>query len=356
MSLAKISPSVSSFAGGDRMPRVVVVNGGNLSSKSARFFADEYEMFLFFDEEQAEVFLMSLKDDEIPNLMVLSASCSNLCAAFKMVKFLNRNKRFQKIPFVVISNKWESGFRQTCFEKGAKDCIENQATNRELKVRIDKVLACEAAVKNLEGKVEEQSLLTKKSEERLAKATIQIVDALLSTIAASDSYTKGHSTRVRDTSVALAREIGYPAEKMPWLANAALLHDIGKLGVDKGILKNPKSLSNTEFKKIKEHPKVGCEILAKIENFKTETDVCLHHHERWDGNGYPEGLKGKKISLESRIVAIADAYDVMKVGRRYQSPKTKEEIAEEIERCAGTQFDPYLAKRFAELVRSGKIA
>ena len=110
-----------------------------------------------------------------------------------------------------------------------------------------------------------------------------------------------------------------------------------------------------EYDKIKLHPVIGKELLSNVKNFQIESDVAYHHHEWWDGSGYPQGLKGEDISLESRIVAIADVFDVLKVGRVYQHAKTDEEIALEFERMAGIQFDPELVKVFVQMVRQKEL-
>lgn len=338
-----------------REPKVVVMGGNNLAKRYARFFAKEYEMFLFFDERQAEKFLLSLDESEIPELLVVSTSGEDIDDAMRVAKFLLKHKRFCKIPFVVISSNLKGQSRRRFFESGAKDCIGRRTPTSELKARIERVLAEGSTISCLSTEMEEQALLAKRNADKLAKATLQVVDALLSTIGTSDSYTEGHCTRVKDVAIALAKESGYPEHKMPWIANAALLHDIGKLGVRYDILNKKEALDKGEFEQIKMHPETGYKILSRIDSFHTERDVALCHHERWDGKGYPRGISGEEIPIEARIVAIADAYDAMRFGRVYENPKTKQEIASEIEACSGTQFDPRLASIFAGMIRSEKL-
>lgn len=162
-----------------------------------------------------------------------------------------------------------------------------------------------------------------------------------------DNYTRGHSQRVAEISAFLAESLGLDKEKIYW---AALLHDIGKIGISQHILNKEGPLDEEEFELIKQHPIKGYELIKDTEGFEDIAKIVLHHHERWDGNGYPAGLKDGEIPLESRIIFLADSFDAMTSVRSYRkTPLPTSEALEEIKRCSGTQFDPEVVKAFLSL-------
>jgi len=159
-----------------------------------------------------------------------------------------------------------------------------------------------------------------------------------------------HAARVTDLALRLATELDAPPQLLRRLAVATPLHDIGKLDVDRGILTKPGPLDDHEVQEIRRHPVAGTEILQGIQSLRAALDTVLHHHERWDGGGYPHGLHGLDIPEDARIVAVADAYDAMVSDRPYRARCGHADAVAEVERCAGTQFDPRVAEAFVRLV------
>ncbi len=178
------------------------------------------------------------------------------------------------------------------------------------------------------------------------KQTLNTIYALAATIEARDPYTYGHSRKVRSYAVALAEALGLPSEKVTVISHAALLHDIGKIGIIDGVLNKAGSLDAQEWEIIKSHPQLSRTIVGHVPSLTPCLPAILHHHERWDGTGYPGGLKGQAIPLEARIMAIADAFDAMTSQRPYRAPLSCQEAADELNRCAGSQFDPKLIEAF----------
>jgi len=178
------------------------------------------------------------------------------------------------------------------------------------------------------------------------KQILNTIYALAATIEARDRYTYGHSRKVRSFAVELAEAIKMPPEKVTVISHAALLHDIGKIGIYDTILNKPEELTKEERELIKKHPQLSRDIIAHIPNLTTCLPAILHHHERWDGKGYPNGLKGEKIPIEARILAIADSFDAMISARPYRNPLPAEKVIEELKSCAGSQFDPNLIPFF----------
>ena len=187
-------------------------------------------------------------------------------------------------------------------------------------------------------------------------AVESIVFALASTVDARDHYTFGHSKAVSRYATDLAREIGYGKEDIRRIRSAGLLHDIGKLNLPDNILNKQDKLTDIEWEMIKNHPTLALNILKYVVGLRDCVEAVLYHHERWDGTGYPRGLKEKEIPLDARIIAIADAYDAMLSKRNYKTGELTEEAAlEEIERSAGTHFDPNLAETFVRIRRSASF-
>ncbi len=169
---------------------------------------------------------------------------------------------------------------------------------------------------------------------------IETIAALAAAVEARDKYTRGHSRRVTEFSVAIAGRMGKPDWFMKDLESAALLHDIGKIGIPDHILHNNGPLPPDGLKFIREHPKGGENILKPVGSLVRLCPIVRHHHERFDGEGYPDGLKGEEIPLAARILAVADCFDAMISDRAYKKTRTKQEAMEELIRCKGIQFDP----------------
>jgi len=176
--------------------------------------------------------------------------------------------------------------------------------------------------------------------DRLEKGYVATIEALIGALEAKDPYTAGHSSRVARYAVAIAAELGLGTELVEELQTGAILHDIGKIGVGDGVLFKPGRLTDTEFAEIKDHPRRGARIIDAFNRSQTVLGVVFHHHERYDGRGYPAGLRGVDIPLCARIVNVADAYDAMTTNRPYQSTKTPEHALNELRKGAGSQFDP----------------
>ena len=191
---------------------------------------------------------------------------------------------------------------------------------------------------------EEKYILEKKRVRSVWRMSMQIVQTLVKTIDAKDSYTNGHSARVAQYSVMLAKRMGFKEEELGRLEYTALLHDVGKIGVSDAILNKKGKLTEEEYAIIKEHSEIGAQILSTITELPDVAVGARYHHERYDGKGYPDGLKGEEIPLFARIIAVADSYDAMTSKRSYRDALPHELVRQEITRGIGTQFDPRIAK------------
>jgi len=184
----------------------------------------------------------------------------------------------------------------------------------------------------------------------LRRLTIGSMQALARAVDAKSSWTAGHSSRVMRIALNIARHMGFGDERIDRLQQAALLHDIGKIGIRTGILDKPGKLTDEEFATIREHPVIGDKILKPIDAFKEIIPMVRQHHERWDGKGYPDGLSGEAIVLEARILAVADVYDAMASDRPYRKGMDLSKVMSIIESEAGRQFDPDVVAVFKQLM------
>jgi len=174
--------------------------------------------------------------------------------------------------------------------------------------------------------------------------------AFVAALEARDSYTRRHSTRVAEVSYVVGKTMGCSEEELDVLSFAGQLHDIGKIGIRDDILLKPGRLTDDEFEKIKEHPAIGADIVGKLGLWDREQDIIRHHHEYFDGKGYPDGLKGDSIPKLSRILSVADAFDAMSSDRAYRKKMEKDKVVAIIKGGSGTQFDPQVVEAFLTVV------
>ena len=182
-----------------------------------------------------------------------------------------------------------------------------------------------------------------------------IIRVLLSMLHAKSTETEEHSDRMADHCRWIAQRLNLSDELLDDLILLSMLHDIGKIGIPDYILNKPGPLTEDERQIIQQHSQIGYRIAQTVPELKQVADYILMHHERWDGGGYPDAIKGDDIPLASRIIAVVDAYDVMVTGRKYRGPRTKEEAIAELQRCAGTQFDPQIVNLYVKLLMESEI-
>lgn len=193
--------------------------------------------------------------------------------------------------------------------------------------------------------------LSDKNEE-LEKAYLDTIGILRQTVEAKDPYTRGHSDRVSEYSVLIGKKLGLDDKTLHTLKIGGLFHDIGKIGIPDSILLKESKLDDNEYSQIKNHPSIGAHILGDVEMFKDIIPIVLHHHERFDGHGYPSQLKGNDIPYVARIAAVADTFDAMTSKRSYRNALPLDVVKDEIKRCSGTQFDPSIAEAFLDILNT----
>ena len=216
------------------------------------------------------------------------------------------------------------------------------------------LLLIESGIKSVKQMDEIKKINAELSEtyEKLEQAYMESIQTVRYTVEAKDTYTRGHSDRVSEYSVLIGEKLGLSEEDIRRLRIGGLFHDVGKIGVPDRILQKDAKLTDEEYSEIKNHPAIGAQILSTASIFQDIIPIVKHHHERFDGRGYPGQLKGDEIPFLARIAAVADAFDAMTSKRVYRNSLAMDIVIEEIEKNKGTQFDPKVADAFLEILRN----
>lgn len=249
------------------------------------------------------------------------------------------------IPFVTV---WKSSFSWT---------IPTQAALTVLALALAQVVASEEVVGLALFVI--PLMIARQFYERyvtLKRTYAGTVRSLVAVIEAKDAYTRGHSERVASYSVDIAKRLGFSDERVERVELAALLHDLGKVGISRTILLKKSRLSDEEFGVIKTHPDIGASIIQEVPFLSDLVPFIAGHHERYDGSGYGCHLQGEQIPMEARVLGVADAFDAMTSSRPYRPAMSVEETLRELRRCAGGQFDQVIVETFVEALTSGAFA
>ena len=216
------------------------------------------------------------------------------------------------------------------------------------------LLLIESGIKSIAqmNEIKRINLELSNTYEKLEKAYLDSIQTLRYTVEAKDPYTRGHSDRVSAYSVLIGEKLGLSEDDLKTLRVGGLFHDIGKIGIPDSILLKESKLTDDEYSEIKSHPAIGAHILCNAEVFKDIIPIVKHHHERYDGKGYPGQLKGEDIPYFARIATIADAFDAMTSKRTYRNSLPIDVVKSEIEKNLGTQFDPKIGKAFLDILNN----
>ena len=249
---------------------------------------------------------------------------------------LRTEPALRSVPVVFLTGDEDVRTETEGLQAGASDFIRKPFAAEVLLKRVRNIIELSRLHSDMASEIRQKT-------EKLSRAYIQIVKALAASVDAKDRYTHGHSSRVAEYSREIARRAGFSAAEQDEIYMMALLHDVGKIGIQDAIINKNGRLTDEEYAAIKTHPAVGAEILGNIEDYPELAVGARWHHERFDGRGYPDGLAGRDIPEVARIIAVADTYDAMTSNRSYRSAMPQDRVRAEIERCSGSQFDPAFA-------------
>ena len=284
---------------------------------------------------------------------------------FQTLEGLNRKKC--DIPVLFLTGAGSMDYAVKAINLGAYDFLTKPIDDIEMfHVKIKRAIEKRNFVQhekdykqNLESEVREKTkelagknVLLKKYSHQLENATVQVMSTLQTALEEKDEYTAGHTRRVTEYALLLGGVIELNEEDMLVLERASRFHDIGKLAIDLSCIQKAGKLNAEEWALIKKHPEIGANIIQPLEFTKRERLIILHHHERLDGNGYPEGIGGDDLDILTRIITIADSYDAMTSLRNYRRNLSTVDAVVELRRCAVTQFDPDLVEAFAGAIIS----
>jgi response regulator RpfG family c-di-GMP phosphodiesterase len=280
------------------------------------------------------------------------------------MQLLSRIKRYDPdLDVIMVTGAVDADTAVQAIRQGASDYVTKPFNLDEVQIVVERTLEKRRLI--LENQAHQERL-----EELVALRTRELVDknqeveglyselettyeatlqALVTALDLRDNETHGHSYRVVEYAVVVAERMGIGEPQLSWIRRGAILHDVGKIGVRDAILRKPGKLTAEEWDEMRRHPEMGYRTLKHIPFLDPALDIVLHHQERFDGTGYPHGLRGEQIPLGARIFAVVDTFDAMTSDRPYRRALGIREVREEIERCSGTQFDPQVVKAFLSI-------
>jgi response regulator RpfG family c-di-GMP phosphodiesterase len=267
-------------------------------------------------------------------------------------------KRWPEVSVIVLTAGHDYDAVSECLSAGAHQYFLKPIKLDELRHALESTMRYYRNQREHDHHRRKLEDVVQKQTQRIRRTFLSAIDSLIRTLEARDSYTSGHSWRVRRYALGLAAQLKLPARMRKHLSLAAKLHDIGKVGLPEGILNKPGPLTAEEYDRVKEHPVIGERILTPIIRSRGVLEIIRGHHERFDGGGYPDGLAGEQIPFLARVLSVADCYDALTSSRAYREKRSPEQALEVIAAGAGTQFDPAIVNAFVagEIVRDRELA
>ena len=306
--------------------------------------ADEFDLELVTSAEQGLKFM----HDKNPDLVLCDVMMPGM-DGHAFARAVKADESMKHIPIILVTARSGAEMLNEGLRAGADDYISKPFDSTELKARIRSLLRLRQMESELALVNRNLKMRTSDLVDQQRSLFLSTVKSLASAIDAKDEYTRHHSTRVTDFSLKIAAKMGFSEKELGELELAAVLHDVGKIAVPESILNKPGKLTNEEFKLIQEHPVRGEAILSPVIELKAIGRIVRAHHERYDGTGYPDKLKGREIPLGARIMSIADTYDSITSERPYRKAASHRYAVKEIIACTGTQFDPEVIENFLEI-------
>lgn len=323
---------------------ILIVDDDRMTLSTAqKLLENDYKVVAVNSGKQAYKYL----ERHVPDLILLDINMPEI-SGFEVMKRLQQEKKWCKIPVIFLTADRSSDTEVECFSMGACDFISKPFEPQIMMSRIKSTIELDEYRRDLQRRLDEKT----KEMERI---TIQAIMTIANTVDAKDDYTKGHSMRVAAYAEMVAQRLGWSEEEIQNIYYVAMLHDVGKIGVPDAVLNKPFRLTDVEFRLIKGHTIMGAEILKDFKMFPNISMGAKYHHERYDGKGYPEGLKGESIPLVARVIGLVDSYDAMTSNRVYRSRLQDEAVMNELRKGKGTQWDPDLVDIFIELIEEGAL-
>ena len=303
-----------------------------------------YHIFPAISGESA----FKIMEHQIPDLILLDLMMPDMDGREFFLK-LQDSKAWSDIPVIFLTSDTEDKTEAACLNLGAYDFIGKPIVKEVLLSRVEKTLELTDYRKDLQKKLDEKT-------RQIETAYLQTMATLAHTIDAKDPDTNGHSKRVACYTRQITESLGWSKQECDNAFYIALLHDVGKIGVPDAVLKKQDRLTDEEYELMKQHPIIGADILKDIKMLDGLAHGTMYHHEKYDGTGYPYGLKGKEIPLIARIISVADTFDAMTSNRCYRKGLARETAMAELKEQSGRQFDPVVVEKFLQIADDLEVA
>jgi len=326
---------------------VAVVDDEDFNRKTVSRILKKHDYIVTALESGRELLEFLFVKDNKPDLILLDIKMPQMDGFETMKRLQERQNEQSRIPIVFLTGDTVDETEMKGLKMGAEDFIRKPIYPDVLIHRVARIIELDRTHKSMARDIEARSAQI----ESLAR---HVVQTLAEAIDAKDTYTNGHSDRVASYSREIAKRYGYSEKEQDDIYMMGLLHDVGKIGVPDEIINKNGKLTDEEFAAIKTHPVIGDRILKKVEEMPKLSIGARWHHERFDGRGYPDGLKGEEILEEARIISVADAYDAMTSHRSYRDILPQEVVRSELEKGRGTQFDPVFADIMLSMIDEDK--
>ncbi len=326
---------------------VVVVDDEDFNRKTVSRILKKKDYIVTALESGQELLDFLFVKGSLPDLILLDIMMPGMDGFETMKRLQESQGTSERIPIIFLTGDQVDETEMKGLKMGAEDFIRKPIYPDVLLHRVERVIELDRTHKSMAREIEARSAQC----ESLSR---HVVQTLAEAIDAKDTYTNGHSDRVASYSREIAKRYGYTEKQQDDIYMMGLLHDVGKIGVPDEIINKNGKLTDEEFAAIKMHPVIGDRILKKVEEMPKLSIGARWHHERYDGRGYPDGLKGEEILEEARIISVADAYDAMTSHRSYRDILPQEVVRGEIEKGRGTQFDPVFADIMLRMIDEDK--
>ncbi len=274
---------------------------------------------------------LSKLEEFSPDLVILDIIMP-VMDGYEVCRRIKEDRRTTLLPVIMVTGLEDFDAKMKALALGADDYINKPINERELTMRVSNHLR----IKQLTDQLESAE---------------NVIITLVRTIEAKDPYTRGHSERVEESARRLGAELALSEHDLQILSRAALLHDVGKIGVDDSIIRSRSKLTSEQIEKVQDHPSIGIDIIRSLSSLSEVLDVIQSHHERFDGAGYPEGLAREDIPIAARIIAVSDTFDALTTDRPYRKAVGRQQAFDEMRRSAlSGQLDPKLVEKFIEVM------
>lgn len=326
---------------------ILIIDDDPISLKQAEFTLKKHDYICSKASSGAKA--LEMLEYNVPDLILLDVEMPDM-DGFEFLNIIKKDEDLKEIPVLFLTGDNSRETEARCFKEGASDYINKPFSADVMLQRVKHTLELEAYKKKMKSKLSSQVMVTEYQLMQNEKLTQEVIEAMSYAVDAKDKYTSCHSARVRQYALMIAKKLEKSEEEMFRISCAALLHDIGKIGIPDSIINKPSKLTDEEYNLIKTHTEIGAEIANRISSIPEIMVGARWHHERWDGKGYPDKLEGNDIPEIAQIIGAADSYDAMTSRRSYRGLCPQSYVREEFVKNRGTQFAPEIADIMLQII------